>query len=148
MVRNLVKPIKSNLIIYLRSYLPTRLLTHLLTLLTYLLTYLVTYLLTHSMVQSPSWEANRFAASQEIPRILWNPSVHYRIQKCLPPVPILGQLDPVHTRTSHFLKIHLNIILPYTPGSPQCSPSLRFPPPKPCTFLSPPPYALHSWFYQ
>ena len=24
------------------------------------------------MVQSPSWEANRFAASQEIPRILWN----------------------------------------------------------------------------
>jgi len=28
-----------------------------------------TYLLTHSMVQSPSWTANRFAASQEIPRI-------------------------------------------------------------------------------
>jgi hypothetical protein len=31
------------------------------------------YLLTHSMEQSPSWEANRFAASQEISRILWNP---------------------------------------------------------------------------
>ena len=27
------------------------------------------YLLTYSMVQIPSWEANRFAASQEIPRI-------------------------------------------------------------------------------
>ena len=25
------------------------------------------------MEQSPSWAANRFAASQEIPRILWNP---------------------------------------------------------------------------
>jgi len=25
------------------------------------------------MVQSPSWEANRFAASQEIPSISWNP---------------------------------------------------------------------------
>ena len=25
------------------------------------------------MEQSPSWEANRFSASQEIPRILWNP---------------------------------------------------------------------------
>ena len=67
------------------------------------------YLLTYSMEQSPSWEANRFAASQEIPRILWNPKVHYRIHKCPPPVPLLSQLDPVHTRSSHFLKIHLNI---------------------------------------
>jgi hypothetical protein len=32
-------------------------------------TYLLTYLLTHSMEQSPSSEANRSAASQEIPRI-------------------------------------------------------------------------------
>ena len=29
----------------------------------------ITYLLTYSMEQSPSWEANWFAASQEIPRI-------------------------------------------------------------------------------
>jgi hypothetical protein len=32
--------------------------------------YLIAYLLTHSMEQSPSWEANQFAASQNIPRIL------------------------------------------------------------------------------
>jgi hypothetical protein len=33
-------------------------------------------LLTHSMEQNSSWEANRFSACQEIPRILWNPKVH------------------------------------------------------------------------
>ena len=56
----------------------------------------LTYLLTYSMEQSPSLEANRFSASQDIPRILWNPKVHYRIYKCPPPVPVLGQINPVH----------------------------------------------------
>ena len=65
------------------------------------------------MVQSPSWAANWFAASQEIPRISRNPKIHYRTHKRPPPVSILGQPNPVHISTSHLLEIHPNIIHPY-----------------------------------
>ena len=84
------------------------------------------YILTYSLVQSPSWEANWFAASQEITRISRNPKVHYRTHKRPPPVSILDQPNPVHIPTSHLLDIHPNIIHPSKPRSPQCSPSLRF----------------------
>jgi hypothetical protein len=79
------------------------------------------------MAQSPSWEANWFAASQEIPRISRNPKVHYRTHKRRSPVSILGQPNPAHIPTSHLLQTHPNIIHPSTPRSPQWSPSLRFP---------------------
>ena len=79
------------------------------------------------MVQSPSWEADWFTASQEIPRISRNPKVHYFTHKRPPPVSILGQPNPVHIPTSHLLEIHPNIIHPSTPRSPQWSLSLGFP---------------------
>jgi len=79
------------------------------------------------------------AASQEIPRILWNPKVHH---KCPSPVPILSQLHPVPKTPSHFLKVHLNIILPSTYGSPQWSLSLRLPQQNP-VHTSPLPHTCH-----
>jgi len=71
------------------------------------------------MVQSPSWEANWFAASQEIPRISRNPKVHYRTHERPPPISILGPPNPVHISTSYLLEIHPNIIYPSTTRPPQ-----------------------------
>jgi len=98
---------------------------------------------TYSMEQSPYWEPNWFSATQEIPSILRNPKVPYRIHKCPPPVLILSQLHPFHTPTSHFLKIPLNIIFPSTSGSPRWSLSFRLPH-RNCIRLSSPPYTLHA----
>ena len=64
------------------------------------------------MEHSTYLETSRFAASQEIPHILWNAKVHYHVHNSQPPVPILSQVNPVQTPTLHFLKIHLNIIRP------------------------------------
>jgi len=104
-----------------------------------LLTYLLTYLLHGAVLH---WEADRFSASQEIPRISRNPKVHYRTHKRPPPVSILDQPNPVHNPTSHFLKIHLNIILPSMSGSPQWSLTLRFPHQNPL-YASPLPHTCY-----
>ena len=48
------------------------------------------------MQQSPSWEAELFSASQEIPRALCNPKIHYHIHQWPPPVPIPSQINPIH----------------------------------------------------
>ena len=88
---------------------------------------ILTYLLTYSMEQGPSWEASWFAAGQEIPHVLWNPKVPHRTHKRPSHVLILSQPNPVLISYSHLLKVHPNIILPSTPGSPQRSLPLGFP---------------------
>jgi len=70
-------------------------------------------LLTHSVEQSPFL---RSLASEEIPRYLCNPKVHYRFHKSSPLAPIMSQTNPVHTlpalRSILMLSSHLKESVP------------------------------------
>ena len=84
-------------------------------------------IITYSMEQSPAWEANKFSASQEIPPILWNQKVHYRVFTKACHLSLFWARSIQYMPPIPRLKIHLNIILPTMPGSSTWSLSLRFP---------------------
>jgi hypothetical protein len=60
------------------------------------------------MEQGPSSEANRSSASQEIPRILRSPKVHYRIHKCSALIGCEAVCKNMHN--AQFLPLYFNIV--------------------------------------
>jgi hypothetical protein len=70
--------------------------------------------LNNSLEQSPYSEDNSRSAGKKVFHLLWYPKFHYLDYNRPPLIPILSQFHPVHTLTSSFFKISINIILPST----------------------------------
>jgi hypothetical protein len=82
----------------------------------YFLTYKMVYTefvgITNPIEQSTSWEASCHSASQEIPGLLWNPRVHYRVHKSPHAVPILSQMQGCNNSTpSHTVSLRSILML-------------------------------------
>jgi hypothetical protein len=78
------------------------------------------------MEQSPS-EANHFPTSHKILFILWNPKLQCCVYECLPPVPFLSQINPVHVHHPTSWRSILILSSYLYLGLPSGSLSLSFP---------------------
>jgi hypothetical protein len=52
-----------------------------------------------------SLKANSCSPCQEIPHLLWNPKVYFRVHKSPSQEPILSQMNPVYTHTPYLFKL-------------------------------------------
>ena len=74
-------------------------------------------LISHSMKQSPSSEANRSSASEDIPCILWDPEGSLSHEQDLATCPYPEPHQSSKRSPIYFFKIHFNFIFPSIPRS-------------------------------
>ena len=89
--------------------------------------YLITYLLTHLLIPCSRVLLEKIAGLQLVEKI----PAFYGTRRFITAVTSARHLSLSSIQSinpnPHFLKIHLNIILPSMPGSPMSSPSFRLP---------------------
>lgn len=66
------------------------------------------------------------SATQEISRLLWNSNTHYHVRESLGLDHTLSQENSFHNRSSYFIKVHFNAILPSVLRSSMRSLPFRF----------------------
>jgi hypothetical protein len=58
-------------------------------------------------MQCVSMETDSRSPDHEIPRLLWNPNIHYCVHKNPPPAPNPSYVNPIHILTRYFFTIFL-----------------------------------------
>jgi hypothetical protein len=78
------------------------------------------------MQQSAPSQTKNFCVSEDVPRILYNPHVHYRTHDSPTLFPVVGLISPTYVLPVSFFGTHFNIIFPSTPMSYEWSFSFGF----------------------
>jgi len=82
-------------------------------------------------------------AGQEIPGILWNRKVHFRVYYSPLFVRRLSQITPAHFLAGSFIQLHFNTTHPSKPRSSKSSVSQRSPH-QTMVYISPLPHTCHT----
>jgi hypothetical protein len=105
------------------------------------------FYVTNSMELSPSWEANGYSATEEIPNILWNSNVHYHVHRSPTLIPVwakwIQSISPIlflWDQFQYFPLVYASFVLVVYSGFPSTSLSCML-------YALPISFSLILWFF-